>query len=171
MRILLLHWCIDFWLLGSRSYRKVTEAPEVKKKFFVEWGSIIQSDTYWQSNLSSPFPLLFLLPLLFSVFASSIHLFVHLFPSLSLSPYLDKLPPHWSVEVFSIFQAKAYPSRQHNARTNQKRRWKIIDAFFLFHKSSVSGSILSLSLTDDTWHNPYPFSAQVSMMVTTAPLL
>ena len=32
-----------------------------------------------------------------------------------------------------------------------------MDALFLFHKSSVSGSIPNLSLTSDAQHNPYPF--------------
>ena len=43
-----------------------------------------------------------------------------------------------------------------------------MDALFSC-ESSVSGSILSLSLTNDAWHDPYPFSSRVSMTAGTLP--
>ena len=44
-----------------------------------------------------------------------------------------------------------------------------MDALFLSCKSSVSGSIPSLCLTDDARHGPYLFSLRVSMMAATLP--
>ena len=44
-----------------------------------------------------------------------------------------------------------------------------MDALFLSHMLSVSGSILSLSLTDDAQHDPYLISSQVTMMAATNP--
>ena len=42
-----------------------------------------------------------------------------------------------------------------------------MDALFLSCKSSVSGLIPSLSLTDDAWRDHYPFLLRVSMMAAT----
>ena len=115
------------------------------------------SNTCWQSNLS--FPFLFLLPLLFTFFTSSVCLSVLLLGQ-SASCLICQ-------SFFPFIEAKAYPSDRHNARTNQKREWKRMDALFPSCKSSVSGSILNLSLTDDARLDPYHFSSQFNMMAAT----
>ena len=108
-------------------------------------GSTIKSDAYWQSNLSSPSPLPFLLWLFFLRFVC-------------VSRYLDKLPPRWSAGVLLFIQVKAnHPgTNRHNARTNQKRRWKIMMAttlpadFLITHNARWSELLVCVLLRSDT---------------------
>ena len=65
----------------------------------MRWGSTIKFNPYWLNNLTSPSPLRSLLSLFFSFF------------TISLSHYWDKLPSHWSAQVFSIYSGQSLPIR------------------------------------------------------------